>query len=386
MVDARENDWIRFAEPDIGVRDLQAVLAVLKAPQLSAGPAAEAFEAAFADYVGRKYAVAVSSGTAGLLLSLRALGIGPGDEVIASPYSWHQIAHAIVLAGSTPVFVDMDYWSGTIAPDKVAGKITDRTRAIVAANTNGHPAPWQGLRELASARNLHLIEDSTEAIGSVYQGKRVGNFGDCAIFDFSQPLALVCGEGGMILTDDPDLARELRYARSHGLQDRRSVSVGSRVPCQASLSDIHAALGLAQLERLDDILARRKQVEAHYVKHIQSFEGIKPPYQAPDVDQIHWFLYLVHLGTRFTRSARNQIVDDMATEQIEVAAYCNPLHLQFFYARYGYGKGDFFVTEKIADRALALPFHGNLSDDEVMFIVGTAKDSSINVGAGAAIY
>jgi perosamine synthetase len=256
----------------------------------------------------------------------------------------------------------------------------------VAANTNGHPAQWCGLRELALARRLHLIEDSTEAIGSVYQGKRVGNFGDCAIFDFSQPSALVCGEGGMILTDDLQLASELRYVRGHGMHDRRSVSVGSRVPCQAFLSDIQAALGLAQLERLEQILMRRKQVEASYATHVQSFEGIKPPYRAPDVDEIHWFVFLVHLGTRFTRSARNQIVDDMATEKIEAAAYCNPLHLQYFYARYGYRKGDFPVTEKIADRALALPFHGKLSEDEVMFVVGVAKDSSVNVGAGAAIY
>jgi len=383
---ASENPWIRLTDPDIGQREMNAVLTTMRSSRLSAGPAVQAFEVSFAAYAERTYAVAVSSGTTGLVLALRALGIGPGDEVIASPYSWHQIANAVVLVGATPVFVDMDYWSGTIMPGKVAEKITERTKAILAGNTNGHPAPWQGLRELASSRNLPLIEDTTEAIGSVYQGKRVGSFGDCAIFDFSQPSALVCGEGGMILTDDPRLASELRYLRSHGLDDRLSVSVGSRVACQASMSDISAALGLAQLDRLDEILARRKQVEGYYANHIQSFEGIKPPYLAPDVDEVHWFLYLVHLGTRFTRSARNQIIEDMATEKVEVACYCNPLHLQFFYSKFGYGKGNFFVTEKIADRALALPFHAHLNDEEVMFIVSTAKDSSINVGAGAAIY
>jgi dTDP-4-amino-4,6-dideoxygalactose transaminase len=380
------DNWIPLTDPDIGPQEMTAVLTALRSARVSAGPVVEAFEARFAGYVGRAHAVAVSSGTAGLMVALRALGIGPGDEVIASSYSWHQIAHAIALVGATPVFAEMDYWSGTITAEKAAAKITVRTKAILAGNTNGHPAPWQGLRELAAARKLLLLEDSTEAIGSVYQGKRVGNFGDCAIFDFSQPSALTCGEGGMILTDDADLAAELRYLRSHGLEARRSVSVGSRVPLQASLGDLGAALGLAQLERLDEILARRKQVEAHYARHIQSFEGIKPPYRAPDVGEIHWFLYLVHLGTRFTRSARNQIIEDMATEKLTVAAYCNPLHLQFFYARYGYRKGDLPVTEKIADRALALPFHGHLSEEEVMFIVSTAKDSSINVGAGAAIY
>jgi dTDP-4-amino-4,6-dideoxygalactose transaminase len=379
-------DWIRLSHPDIGAPEMAAVLALMPTSRLSQGPAAEAFERRFAKFVGRAHAVAVSSGTAGLMITLRALGIGPGDEVIASGYSWHQIAHAIVLVGAKPVFAEIDYWSGTLTADKAALKIGARTKAILAGNTNGHPAPWQGLRELTRKHELILIEDSTEAIGSIYQGKPVGSFGDCALFDFSQPSALACGEGGMILTDDPALAAELRYLRSHGLDDRLSVSVGSRVPCQARMSDLHATLGLAQLDRIDEILARRKVVEAHYTRHIQSFEGIKPPYRAPDVDQIHWLVYLVHLGTRFTRSARNQIIDDLRTEKIEVAAYCNPLHLQFAYARFDCAKGNLPVTEKIADRGLALPFHAHLSDEEVMFLVATAKDASINVGAGAAIY
>jgi dTDP-4-amino-4,6-dideoxygalactose transaminase len=152
------------------------------------------------------------------------------------------------------------------------------------------------------------------------------------------------------------------------------------------MSDMSAALGLAQLGRLDEILARRKRVESWYLAYIQSFEGIKPAYIAPEVDEIHWMTFLVHLGTRFTRSARNQIVDDLLTAHIEAPAYCNPLHLQYFYGNLGYRKGDLPVTEKVADRALALPFHGHLDEDTVAFIVQTAKDSSVNVGAGAAIY
>lgn len=380
------DEWIRLTDPDITPAEMQAVLTALRTARVSQGPLVEEFEGAFADYLGRTYAAAVSSGTAGLSLVLRALGIGPGDEVIASPYSWHQIAHAITLVGAHPVFVDMDYWSGTIQADKVAAKITERTKAVLAANANGHPAPWTALRELADARGLLLIEDSTEAIGSRYCGRLTGSFGDLAIFDFSQPSALVCGEGGMIVTDDPQLASELHYLRSHSLDDRFSVSVGSRVPSHSNMSDLAASLGLAQLERLDEILARRKVVEGYYLNHIQAFEGIKPPYLGPDVDEVHWFLYVVHLGTRFTRSDRNRIVEDMATERVEAAAYCNPMHQQFHYTQLGYKRGDFFVTEKIADRSIALPFHGHLSDEEVMFIVASAKDSSINIGAGSAIY
>jgi dTDP-4-amino-4,6-dideoxygalactose transaminase len=242
------------------------------------------------------------------------------------------------------------------------------------------------LRELASGAGVPLLEDSSEAIGSIYKGARVGSFGDCSIFDFSQPGALVCGEGGMIVTDDDDRAAAIRKLRSRRIDERASVVIGAAAPLQAQLSDLSAALGLAQLRRLDVPLARRKRVEAYYYDYLRSFEGIKDPYIAPDVDEVHWFLYVVHLGTRFSRSSRDSIVDDLRTEQIEAAAYSQPLHLQRRYFDMGYRRGDFFVTEKVADRAVALPFHAHLTEEQVAFIVGTMKDSSINVGAGTPIY
>lgn len=381
-----EQDWIKLSDPDISMAEFDAVKMVLGSPCLSGGPKVEAFENEFASYLGRIYGIATSSGTMALMLALRAIGIKPGDEVIAPAYSWHQIANAIALVGATPVFADINYWTGTLAPEKAAAKITGRTRAIVVCNCNGHPAAWAEFRQLVQQHNLKLIEDSTEAIGSRYQGKQVGNFGDIAIFDFSQPSALCCGEGAMLVTDDPAIASELHYVRNRKQDDRFSIAIASRIPYQASMSDITAAIGLAQLERIDEILARRKRVEAYYLEHVQFFEGIKPPYIAPEVDEVHWMLYLVHLGTRFTRTMRNQIIDDMATEEVEAAAWCQPLHQQFFYSQYGCKRGDLFVTEKIADRGVALPLHAHLTDDEVHFIVQTAKDSSINVGAGAAIY
>jgi dTDP-4-amino-4,6-dideoxygalactose transaminase len=379
-------DWLTLSDPDISMTELDAVKQVLLSNCLSAGPWSQAFEDEFASYLGRTYGIAVSSGTAALALALRALGIGPGDEVIAAAYSWHQIAHAIALVGATPVFADIDYWTGTLAPDKAAARITPRTRAIVAGNCNGHPAAWGPLRQLAGQHGLRLIEDATESLGSRYQGRLVGTFGDISVFDFSQPSALCCGEGAMLVTDDPALVSELSYLRQHTLANRQSVSVSSRLPQQSGMSDLTAALGLAQLDRLEHILLRRKRVEAYYLEHVQFFEGIKPPYIAPEVDEVHWMVYLVHLGTRFTRSMRNKIIDDLAIEKIEAAPWCQPLHQQFYYSRYGYARGDLFITDKLADRNLALPLHGHLSTEQVQFIVQTAKDSSSNVGAGAAIY
>ena len=377
---------ILLSDPDISLAELEAVENVLKSANLAAGPVVEEFESAFADYLGRKHAVAMCSATLGLMLTLRANGIGPGDEVIAPPFGFRETLHGITLAGATPVFADIDYWSCTLAPEKAAAGITPKTRAIVACNTNGHPAVWSTLRELASKHGLLLLEDSSEAIGSRYQGRLVGSFGDCSIFDLTQPGALTAGEGAMVVTDDADVAARLRAYRARRLDERHSVVLGERPPYRAEMSDINAALGLTQLKRLDEILERRKGVEEYYDDHMQAFEGIKPPYVAPEVDEIHWMLYLVHLGTRFSRSSRDAILQDLATEQIEAAAFSFPLHRQSHYSSLGYRKGDFFVTEKLADRAIALPFHGHLTEDQCGFIVKTAKDASVNVGAGAAIY
>jgi len=381
-----DEDWIALSDPDLSEVELQLVQAALGSPRLTHGRMVAHFEQAFAAWLGRKHAVSVASGTLGTFLALRALGIGPGDEVIASPHGWHQVAHAVTLTGATVVFSDIHYWSGCLDPVRAEARITPATKAILAGNVNGHPAAWKAFREVADRQGIALIEDSTEAIGSAYQGRMVGSFGDLAVFDFSQPSALCTGEGGMVVTDDDRLATELRYLRQRSLRDRNSVAVGARVPLQAGMSEITAALGAAQLARLPELLAARKAVEVIYRDEMASFEGIKPPWIAPDVDEVHWMVYCVHLGTRFTASARRQIVEDLAANFIEAAPYCKPLHQQFHYAQFGFRRGQFPLAERIGDRALALPFHAHLDADEIQFLVKTLKDSATNVGAGAAIY
>lgn len=379
--------WIALSDPDYTAAEFSAAQAALGRSQQVGGPLTEAFEKAFAAYAGRKHAIAVNSGTIGVLLTLKAAGIGAGDEVIAPGYGWHQTPHAIVWAGATPVLSEIDYWSQTLSPDKAEPRITPNTKAILATNVNGHPADWEKLRALSETSGALLIEDATESIGSRYQGKIVGSFGDVAIFDFSQPSAMCCGQAAMIVTDDDTLALKIRHFRSRRQDERGSLTATLRQPLDAGITETAAALGLVQLQRLPEILARRKQVEAWYQAQISSFEGIKPPYIAPGVDEVHWFLYTVHLGTRFSASSRDALVDDLETELVEAAGYCRPLHLQRAYVeQYGFRKGDLLVTEKVADRAIALPFHGHITEDEIAFIVKTAKDASINVGAGAAIY
>ncbi len=382
-----ESGVIALSDPDITQAELDAVDAVMRTSRLSNGPVVEKFEHAFREYLGRKYAIAVPSGTIGLMLTLVGMGIGPGDEVICTPYSFREVQHAIDLAGARPVFVDIDYWAGTIVSEKAQKAITEKTKAIIGSNNNGHPAPWPALRETIKGTRIALIEDCTESIGSKLGDKVVGTFGDVSVFDFAQPSLLTCGEGGMIVTDDVDIAVAARRYRSHRLDELNSIVVTTAPSMQAQMSDISAALGLTQLNRLEEILEKRRLIEHFYFKHVSSFEGIKDPYTAPGVTEAHWFLYLVHLGTRFSKSSRDGIIEDLRVEDVEAQAYCTtPLHLQRRYFDLGYRKGGFLVTEKVADRAVALPFHSHLTEDQIEFIVATMKDASINIGAGSAIY
>lgn len=377
---------IPLCDPDLTGDDLAAVEAVLRGPRLGDGPMVPALEKAFAARLGRSHGLALPSGAMGLMLALRAKGIGVGDEVILPAHGFREIGHGVLAAGATPVFADIDYWSGTLSPVKAADRISPRTRAILAANAAGHPADWPALRALADAHGLFLIEDSCEAIGSRHKAGEVGTFGDIALFDFGQGGVICCGEGAMLVGDDADLIMAVRRMARRTLGERASVSAMMSPPLGLGMSEITAALALSQLARLDVLLERRRGVQAMYDGFMQSFEGIKPPYIAPEVEEVHWFLYVVHLGTRFSRSSRDAILDDLRTEAVEAHAYSSPLHLQRAYRDLGWKKGDLFVTEKVADRAIALPFYAHLVPEQVAFMVARLKDASINSGAGAAIY
>lgn len=377
---------IPLCDPDLTADDLAAVEAVLRGPRLGEGACVPALEKAFAARLGRKAGLALVSAPLALFLALRARGIGPGDEVILPAHGFRETGHAVLAAGATPVFADIDYWAGTLSPIKAADKVTPRTRALIAANTAGHPADWPALRALADAHGLFLIEDSCEAIGSRHKAGEVGTFGDIALFDFAQPGVICCGEGAMLLTDDMDLAMAIRRLARRTLAERGSVSATVAPPLAVGMGEIVAALALSQLARIDVLLERRRGVQAMYDGFMQSFEGIKPPYIGPDIAEVHWFLYVVHLGTRFTKSGRDAILEDLAKEDIEAHAYSSPLHLQRAYRELGWKKGDLFVTEKVADRAIALPFHAHLTPEQIAFMVARLKDASINTGAGAAIY
>lgn len=392
MTDAEDDlqddadDYIPLTDPDYSEAEVAVLTGLLTRGGLGDGRMVRALEDAFAAYTGRAHAVAVTSGTMALLLTLKAYGIGPGDEVLCSPFGWHQAQQAVALSGATPVLVDIDYWQHTINPEKAAGLVTGKTRAMVAANVNGHPAHWDELTALARAKDLILIEDSCEAIGSTYKGRMVGTFGDCAIFDFSEPGIIAAGEGGMIVTDDREIAHQLRYLRRREVEHRNTVVITRTVPWQVGMSGLSAALALVQLKRLPDILEKRRRVIAWYDLAMASFEGIKPPYRGPGAEVVNPMVYCVHLGTRFTASGRKAVLEDLDTQNIDASDFGQPLYTQQYYLERGASRADYPVCQKTADRVLALPLHHKVTEDQIAFIVETLKDATVNTGAGAAIY
>lgn len=377
---------IPLYDPDLSDTELKSIHGVLASPALSRGNLALDFEKAFAEKVGRSYAVSFSGSAIALFALLKALHIGASSEIIAAPLSWHQIAKAVPLSGAFVRLADIDYWTGTLNPEKLEEKINPNTKAILAGNVLGHPANWQMLEKIASKHRLALIEDSTEAIASRYLGKPVGSFGIASIFDFALPSPLAAGEGAMLLTDDKSLYEEIRVLRGLFGEERQSVVYTGKASLNAYMSELSAALGLAQLQRFEEIISKRQEVESWYFEAMKSFEGIKDPYCAPEVDFLCRTLYGVHLGTRFTKDVRWQIIQDLQTAEIEAVAYPLMLQRQRLFFEEGVPQGPLPKAEQIGERLIVLPLHGNLDQEDVEFIAQSLKDAAVNVGAGAAIY
>ncbi len=347
---------------------------VLKTPRLSLGPVLEAFEKQLAAFVGVRFAVAVNSGTSALHLGVKALGIGDGDEVITTPFSFVASANCILYERARPVFVDIDPKTLNLDVSKIEDAITPRTRAILAVDVFGHPAEWDALQDIAKQHHLYLIEDSAEALGSEYKGKKAGSFGDVAVFAFYPNKQITTGEGGAVLTDREEVAQLCRSLRNQGRSGMGWLS-HERLGYNYRLSEINCALGLAQLQRVDELIEKRRRVAQWYQERLEELEHkgwLHRPYIAPEV-KMSWFVYVVRLADTFTREDRDRILLALRENGIECANYFPPIHLQPYFRTMGYQPGDFPVTEHIADRTIALPFHPRLTEEEVDIVVDRLK-------------
>jgi dTDP-4-amino-4,6-dideoxygalactose transaminase len=347
---------IPLARPWLDEREEELVLEVLRSRRLSLGPWIEQFEQEIAARVEAPYAAAVSSGTAGLHLLCHAAGLEPGDEVITSPLSFVASANCFILEGATPVFADVDRVTLNLDPAAVEAAVTERTRAIVAVDMFGFPCDLDPLRGIAERHGLAFIEDACESLGAEYRGRPLGAHGPSAVFAFYPNKQMATGEGGVVTTHSEEEWRLLRSLRNQG----RSYDEGGgwfnhvRVGLNYRWTDIQAAIGLAQLEKLPRILELRDSAARRYGELLEGVDGVEPP--APDDDERRrsWFVYVVKLAPELDRDG---VMDALRREGVATAEYVPCIHLQpFMRERYGFAEGLCPVAEDTASRTLALPF------------------------------
>ncbi len=364
---------IPLARPDITPAEIDAVVAVMKTPHLSLGPKLAEFETAFARYCGTQYAVAISSGTAALHLCMAAIGIRPGDEVISTPFSFVASSNCILFEGGRPVFVDIDPDTWNIDPARIEAAVTPRTRAIIPVDVFGQPADMDPILAVARKHGLRVVEDSCEALGARYHGRRAGALGDVGVFGFYPNKQIPTGAGGMIVTNDEPIARVARSMRNQGRGEGAGWLTHERLGYNFRLSDINCALGLAQLRRIDEILARRARVAEMYLQRLAGDDRLRTQKIIPGVE-MSWFVFVVRLADRYAEADRDRIMGELRARNIGCNRYFTPIHLQpYMRERFGFKPGDFPVCEAVAARTIALPFYGTMTEAEVDAVCDVLK-------------
>lgn len=368
-------NWkIPLSKPEITNSDRSEVLMVLKTSFLSLGPKLKEFENKIAKFTGVKYAVGVNSGTSALHLIIRALGVKEGDEVITTPFSFISSSNCLLYEQVTPIFSDIDEKTFNIDPDKIEEKITDKTKAILAVDVFGRPADWDTLVKIAKKHNLFLIEDSAEALGSEINGKKCGSFGDAGIFSFYPNKQITTGEGGVILTDNKDLAD---MCRSMGNQGRKAdggnwlehVMLGYNY----RLDEMSAALGVSQLSRIKEVVKKRENVVKLYNQKLKDFKFVGIP-EFEENKKISWFVYVVKLFGKAAEK-RNEIIFKMAERGVQCSNYFYPIHLQPFYKEeFHYIDGVLPIAEDVGRRTIALPFYNNIKESEINLVAKNLRD------------
>ncbi|MEM5829233.1 MAG: DegT/DnrJ/EryC1/StrS family aminotransferase [Candidatus Aenigmatarchaeota archaeon] len=355
---------IKIASPIISEEEIEAVKEVLKSGMLAQGPKVKEFEEKIAEYIGVKYAVATSSGTTALHTALLAVGIKPGDEVITTPFTFVATANSILYCGARPVFVDVDEKTFNIDPTKIEEKITDKTKAILPVHLYGHPADVKSLTEICEDNDLILVEDAAQALGAEFDGKKVGSFGDCAIFSFYPTKNITTGEGGMVVTNDEKIAEKCRKIRSHGEYQRYFVdSLGYNY----RMTDIAAAIGLAQFNKLEILNAKRIENAKFLIEQLKNIEEVETPFIAENVKHVF------HQFTIKTKK-RDELKEFLEKREIQTAVYYPlPIHKQKFYQQLGY-KDSLPVAEKLSKEVLSLPVHPSLTKRDLDLIVNSIKE------------
>jgi perosamine synthetase len=391
---------VPMSSPDINQEDRDAVQAVINTTHLSMGPWVERFEKAFQNTIGSKYAIAVNSGTSGLHLAIRATGIQRGDIILTTPFSFVASTNAILFENALPVFVDVDPATGNLdvtqlaqaANDLNAGgerarrwfpkklpryfddtgkEIHPRVKALLPVDVFGQPADLDAVREVSVQHQIPVIEDSCEALGATYKGIPAGKTGDIGIFAFYPNKQITTGEGGMIVTDNPQYAGTMLALRNQGRAPGDTWLSHTYLGYNYRLDELSSALGVSQMNRLDSLLTARQRVADLYEKHLKALPSIERLAILPSTTRMSWFVYVVRLPHGCNRS---ELANRLAQKGIPVRPYFLPIHLQpYMVERFGYKPGDFPVTEDLGERGLALPFSGVMTEDQVELVVRTLQ-------------
>jgi perosamine synthetase len=375
---------IPYGRQCIDEDDIRAVVEVLRSDWITTGPKVQEFEDAFARCVGSDYAVAVSSGTAALHAAMFALDIGPGDEVIVPPMTFAATANCIVYMGGMPVFVDVQPGTLLIDPQMIEKNITTKTRAIIGVDYTGHPCEWDDLRKISRTHNLKLVADACHSLGAEYRGRKVGTLADLNVFSFHPVKHITTGEGGMITTNDSELADRMRIFRNHGIASdhRQREKMESwfyemtELGYNYRITDIQCALGISQLRKLPDLLSRRREIARSYDAALSRVPGICPLDVHADV--MHsYHLYVVRLDKECLGSDRSEVFSALRTAGIGVNVHYVPVHLHPFYRRiFGTSNGMCPIAEAAYHQILTLPIFPSMSSREVDYVIQSLSNIS----------
>jgi perosamine synthetase len=364
---------IGLSAPYVDETEERAVLEVLRSGRLAFGPMIERFEELLAERVGAPYVASVSSGTTGLHLCVRIAGISPGDEVVTTPLSFIASANCILYEGGTPVFVDVDERTLNLDPAAVEAAITPRTKALVLVDLFGYPLEHDAFRDIAARHGLAVIEDACEALGATYRGRPIGSFGHPAVFAFYPNKQITTGEGGAVALHSEEEWKLVKSLANHGRTDRGETFSHERVGFNYRLDELSAALGVAQLGKLDEILALRDTVALRYNQLLADVEGVRLLCPDDDDHRRSWFVYVVLIEPPAERSA---VIASLAAKGIASKPYLPAIHLQPAYSeRFGFSQGTFPVAEAAGDQGLALPFHTGLSSSDQERVVESVADA-----------
>lgn len=374
--------FLPYGFHDVGVEEEKAVLEVLRHGWLTTGPRVREFEAAFAEYVGAKHAVALATGTAALQLTMLGLGVGPGDEVITSPLTFVATANGVVHAGGTPVFADIDPDTLNIDPRQVERRLSRKTKVLLPVHMTGAPCDMRPLRRIARSHGIPIVEDACHAIGAKIAGDPVGSRGDAQCFSFHPVKNMTTGEGAIVTTPHKKLAEALRALRFHGFREdylSRSQRGSLGYPrmhvlgFKSVLTDMQAALGLVQLKRVDGFTARRNKLATTYNKAFADVPELQTPSVLPGTTSA-WHIYVLRLRLDRLRCSRDEFMEALRSENIGTSVHYMPVHLQPYYRRkFGFRRGDFPVAEAEYRKMITLPLFSKMADDDHADVIRAVK-------------